>query len=412
MPDDRIAAHGARARYDAVKKNPVSLDITRGKPSAEQLDLSADLLGILKPSDFRSLDGTDCRNYGGLEGLPEVRSLFGELMEVPAPQVIVGDNSSLALMYETLALAMTHGVPGGSGPWSPQKPRFLCPSPGYDRHFAICEDLGIEMIPVAFTADGPDMEAIAKLASSDARVKGVWLVPKYSNPTGTTLPSSTVHGLARMKCAAPDFRVMWDNAYAVHHLSDSHDALAGGYAAAEHASNANRFVVFTSFSKVTLAGASVAAMGGSRENTEWMLKHRSKSTIGPDKLNQLRHIRFLKDVHGVAAHMRKHAAILRPKFELVQRVLKRELGGGGLAKWTQPNGGYFVSLDTQPGRATRVVKMAADAGVKLTPAGSAFPYRKDPLDQNIRIAPSFPTLAELERAMEVLALSILCSAEE
>jgi DNA-binding transcriptional MocR family regulator len=412
MTDPRPLAREARTRYDAFKKAPVSLDITRGKPSAEQLDLAGELLSNLKPSDFRSLDGTDCRNYGGLEGLSEMRSLFGELLEVPAAQVLIGDNSSLSLMYETLALAMAHGVPGGSGPWAGQKPRFLCPSPGYDRHFAICEDLGMEMILVPFKANGPDMEMTERLVKSDPRIKGMWIVPKYNNPTGATLADDVVRGLAKMECAAPDFRIMWDNAYAVHHLSDSPDTLLSGYAAGVEAGHADRFLLFTSFSKVTLAGAGVSALGASRANIDWLLAHRSKATIGPDKINQLRHAKFLKDMNGVTAHMRKHAAILRPKFELVERILRRELGDSGLATWTKPNGGYFVSLDTQPGRATRVVKMAADAGLKLTPAGSAFPYRKDPLDQNIRIAPSFPPLGELEKAMEILAVSILASAEE
>jgi DNA-binding transcriptional MocR family regulator len=411
MSDPRMIAREARARYDAFKKAPVSLDITRGKPSAEQLDLSNELLAILKPSDFRAADGTDCRNYGGLEGLPEMRALFGAIFEVPAAQVVVGDNASLTLMYETLALAMAHGVPGGAGAWSAQKPRFLCPSPGYDRHFAICEDLGIEMILVPYKGRDPDMEMVERLVKSDPRIKGMWLVPKYNNPTGTTLSDECVRALAKMECAAPDFRIIWDNAYVVHHLSETPDALLSGYAAGVEASQADRFVLYSSFSKVTLAGAGVSAMAGSKANMDWLLLHRSKATIGPDKVNQLRHVRFLKDLNGVTAHMRKHAAILKPKFEMVERILKREIGDTGLATWTKPNGGYFVSLDTKPGQAARVCKMAAEAGLKLTPAGSAFPYRKDPQDQNIRIAPSFPPLAELEKAMEILSVAVLCSAE-
>jgi len=325
---------------------------------------------------------------------------------------MAAENSSLSLMYHTLALAMLHGVPDGSRPWAEQKPRFLCPSPGYDRHFSVCEDLGIEMIPVAMTPEGPDMEAVERLAASDERIKGLWIVPKYGNPTGVTLSPAVVSGLAKMKTAARDFRIMWDNAYAVHDLSETPDTLANGFVEAEKAGHPSRLWLYASFSKVTFAGAGVAAMASDAANLAWMRKHHANVTIGPDKLNQLRHARFLKTAQGVRDHMRKHANILRPKFELVQRVLDRELGGARLAEWTKPRGGYFVSLDTQPGRAARVVKLAADAGVKLTPAGSAFPHRRDPADRNIRIAPSFPSVSELERAMDVLAVSIVCASTE
>jgi DNA-binding transcriptional MocR family regulator len=395
-----------------MKRAPAVLDLTRGKPAPEQLDLSNDLLTVLGPKDYRAADGTDCRNYGGLDGLPEARALFAELLDVKADRVMVADNSSLALMYETLAHAVVQGVPGGTRPWREQRPQFLCPSPGYDRHFSICESLGIEMIAVSMVGEGPDMEAVEKLAAADERVKGLWIVPKYGNPTGVTLSDDVVKRLARMKTAAPDFRVMWDNAYAVHDLHDRPDVLLNGLAAAEETGNADRFWAYTSLSKVTFAGAAIAAMASSEPNLAWMRKHHANVTIGPDKMNQLRHVRFLKDAHGVRAHMRKHAAILRPKFALVQTILERELGGTGLANWTQPHGGYFVSLDTQPGRAARVVKMAADAGVKLTPAGSAFPYKKDRIDRNIRVAPSFPSVQELERAIEVLAVSVVCASAE
>jgi DNA-binding transcriptional MocR family regulator len=412
MPESRVSPTDVWKRYEEMKHNPASLDLTRGKPAPEQLDLSSELMTILGPNDYRAADGTDCRNYGGLEGLPEMRALFGELLEVKPDQVMAAENSSLSLMYHTLAQAMLHGVPDGSRPWADQKPRFLCPCPGYDRHFSICEDLGIEMIPVAMTPEGPNMEAVERLVASDESIKGLWIVPKYGNPTGVTLSASVVSGLARMKTAAPDFRIMWDNAYAVHDLNDTPDTLANGLAEAEMAGRNNRLWLYASFSKVTFAGASVAAMASSVANIAWMRKHRANVTIGPDKLNQLRHTRFLKSAQGVRNHMRKHAAILRPKFEVVQRVLQRELGATGLAEWTRPRGGYFVSLDTQPGRAARVVKLAADAGVKLTPAGSAFPRGKDPFDRNIRIAPSFPTVSELERAMGVLAVSIACASAE
>jgi DNA-binding transcriptional MocR family regulator len=407
--ESRASKSSVRQRYEEIKQSRLSLDLTRGKPSAEQLTLSNDLLGILGPGDFRAEDGTDCRNYGGLEGLAEARALFGALLEVKADHVFAGGNSSLSMMYETIVHALLHGVPDGARPWRDDRPRFLCPTPGYDRHFAICEHLGVEMIPVAMNAEGPDLEAVEREVR-DARVKGMWLVPKYGNPTGVTVSSSVVQQLARMKTAAPDFRILWDNAYLVHDLEEPGDHLTNGLAEGERAGNGNRFIAYASFSKITFAGAGAAAMASSEANTAWMRKHHSMTTIGPDKLNQLRHVRFLKNADGVRALMRKHAAILRPKFELVQRVLEEELGGTGLATWTKPRGGYFVSLDTQPGHAAKVVQLAAEAGVKLTPAGSAFPYRKDPLDRNIRIAPSFPSVPELERAMRVVAVSTLVAA--
>lgn len=399
----------AQTRYEQMKRNPVALDITRGKPSAEQLDLSADLLTILGPNDYKSADGTDCRNYGGLDGLPEARSLFAGMLEVRPDQVLAGGNSSLSLMHDSLVHALLHGVPDGSGPWLPQRPRFLCPVPGYDRHFSMLQNFGIEMIDVPLTPAGPDMEMVERLVATDASIKGMWALPKYGNPTGLTFAPEVVAALARMKAAAPDFRIFWDDAYTVHDLNDTPDVLANAFALGEAAENANRFLVYTSFSKVTFAGAGVAAMAGSQANLDWMRKHTSMATIGPDKLNQLRHVRFFKDLDAIRDHMKKHAAILRPKFACVERVLGQALGDSGLATWTRPRGGYFVSLDTLPGRATRVVKMAADVGLKLTPAGSAFPHRKDPLDRNIRVAPSFPTLPELERAMEVLAVAIICA---
>lgn len=412
MAQARVSLDDARRRYDEMRLHPAALDLTRGKPSPEQLDLSSGLSTTLGANDYRAADGTDCRNYGGLDGLPEIRALFGELLEVPSDNVMAADNSSLALMYETMTHAVLQGVPDAARPWREQSPRFLCPSPGYDRHFSICENLGIEMIPVAMTPEGPDMEAVQRLAGADERVKGMWIVPKYGNPTGITLSPAVVRRMAQMKVAAPDFRIMWDNAYAVHDLTGSGDALANVFSESQAAGTSNRFWLYASFSKVTFAGASVAAMASSSANLAWMRKHHANVTIGPDKINQLRHARFLGDAAGVRTLMRKHAAILKPKFDVVQRVLDRELGATGLASWTKPNGGYFVSLDTRPGRAARVVKMAADAGVKLTPAGSAFPYKKDPLDQNIRIAPSFPSLKELERAMDVLAVSIQCATAE
>jgi DNA-binding transcriptional MocR family regulator len=392
-------------QYAEIKQSKLSLDLTRGKPSGEQLSLCDEMQRALGPLDYRAADGTDCRNYGGLDGIAEARELFGALLEVSADRVLAAGNSSLTLMHDTLVYALLHGVPGGKGPWSAQAPRFLCPSPGYDRHFAICEHLGIEMLPVGMNAEGPDMEAVRKLVA-DGRVKGMWLVPKYGNPTGVTLSAPVVRELARMKTAAPDFRIMWDNAYAVHDLEEPGVALENGLLAGDAAGNADRFLTYASLSKVTVAGAGIAAMAASAANLAWMRGHLGFATIGPDKMNQLRHVRFLKNADGVRALMRKHAAILKPKFELVERVLQGDLGGSDLATWTKPRGGYFVSLDVRPGQATKVVRLAGEAGVKLTPAGSSFPYRKDPRDTNIRLAPSFPSLPELERAMQVLTLSI------
>ena len=315
MTESRATSPVARARekYEEMKAKPVAFDLTRGKPCAEQLDLSVGLLTVLGKGDWKSADGTDCRNYGGLEGLKELRALFAEVLEVPADRVLVEGSSSLTLMHDTIVHAVLHGVPDGSGPWVPAQTRFLCPAPGYDRHFSICEHLGIEMVSVPMLPAGPDMDEVEKLVAADPRIKGMWIVPKYGNPTGTTLSSEVVERLARMKTAAPDFRVMWDNAYAIHDLSDSPDPLANVYAAAEKAGTANRFLQYTSLSKVTFAGAGLAAMAASQANVEWMKKQLSFSTIGPDKINQLRHARFFPSAAELRAHMKKHGAILRPK---------------------------------------------------------------------------------------------------
>ncbi|HEU5076917.1 MAG TPA: aminotransferase class I/II-fold pyridoxal phosphate-dependent enzyme, partial [Polyangiaceae bacterium] len=302
--------------------------------------------------------------------------------------------------------AMTHGVVGGSGPWSGQKPKFLCPAPGYDRHFSICEHLGIEMVVVGMNDDGPDMDAVEKLVAADASIKGMWLVPKYSNPGGAVCSDAVVERLASMPTRAPDFRLFWDNAYAVHHLGAGPAKLANVLEACDRAGQSDRTFVFGSTSKVTFAGAGLSAMGGSLPNIDWMRKHRSMMTIGPDKVNQLRHVRLLGDRQGLLEHMNKHAAILAPKFAKVQEVLGKELGSSGLAQWTNPSGGYFVSLDTLDGCAKRVVALANAVGVKLTAAGATFPHGKDPRDRNIRIAPSLPGLAEIEQAMEVLCCCV------
>ncbi len=393
-------------RYESFRATRLSLDMTRGKPCAEQLDLANELLTTLGPNDFRAADGTDTRNYGGVDGLPEAKALFADFMEVSTEEVLIGDNSSLSLMHDAVARALSHGVPGEAGPWSTGVPKFLCPAPGYDRHFAICQHFGVEMIAVDMTPEGPDMDRVEALAAADASIKGIWLVPKYSNPTGATCSDSVVQRLASMTTAASDFRVFWDNAYAHHHLTDEQPKLSNLLQACKTAGNPDRVLLFGSTSKISFAGAGIAIMAGSERNMAWMRDHRSKSTIGPDKINQLRHVRFFRDMDGIAAHMRKHAAILRPKFELVDAVLRRELEPSGVATWTRPLGGYFTSLDTPDGCARAVVKMAAEAGVKLTEAGATFPYGRDPRDRNIRIAPSLPRLDEIGPAMEVLAVCV------
>lgn len=394
------------ASYAAIKQRGLKLDMTRGKPSNEQLDLANGMLSVLTPSDYKAADGTDTRNYGGLDGLPEMKALFAELLETSAEHVIVGGASSLSMMHDAVVRALLHGVPGGDGPWSKSKLKFLCPAPGYDRHFAICQHHGIEMIPVELDQNGPDMPTVERLVASDASIKGMWCVPKYSNPTGETYSAEVVKRLAAMKTAAPDFRLFWDNAYAVHDLESTADRLLEIIAACAEAGHPNRPLEFASTSKISFAGAGVAAMLTSAANVADAKKHLSIQTIGPDKVNQLRHLRFFKDAAGVRAHMQKHAALLRPKFEAVSRVFERELGGSGLAAWTKPRGGYFVSLDTLDGCASEVVRLADEAGVKLTPAGATFPLGKDPRNRNIRVAPSLPPASQVETAMEVVALCV------
>jgi DNA-binding transcriptional MocR family regulator len=394
------------ASYAAVKERGLKLDMTRGKPSNEQLDLANGLLTALGAGDYKALDGTDTRNYGGLDGLPEMKALFAELLETSPANVIIGGASSLTMMHDAVVRALLHGVPDGAGPWSKSKIKFLCPAPGYDRHFAICQHHGIEMIPVGLDANGPDMAAVEQLVAADPSIKGMWCVPKYSNPTGETYSAEVVQRLAAMKTAAPDFRLFWDNAYAVHDLFDTTDPLLEIIAACAKAGNPNRALEFASTSKISFAGAGVAALATSPANVADTKKHLGIQSIGPDKVNQLRHVRFFKDAAGVKAHMQRHAELLRPKFDAVTRIFERELGGSGLASWTKPRGGYFVSLDTLDGCAGEVVRLADDAGVKLTPAGATFPLGKDPHNRNIRVAPSLPPAAQVETAMEVVALCV------
>ncbi|MFE0682540.1 aminotransferase class I/II-fold pyridoxal phosphate-dependent enzyme [Streptomyces sp. NPDC058961] len=389
----------ARQDYEALAARGLKLDLTRGKPAPEQLDLSEDLLS-LPGGRWTAADGTDVRNYGGLQGLPEIREIFAEVLQVPAGQLLAAGNSSLELMHDCLVHAMLSVLPGAESRWVDQERlAFLCPVPGYDRHFSLCERFGIEMIPVPMTDAGPDMDVVEHLVAEDAGIKGIWCVPKYSNPSGISYSDETVERLARMETAAPDFRVFWDNAYAAHHLTDEPAEIADLLGACAEAGHADRAFVFGSTSKITAAGAGVAFFGSSPANVQWLLANSSKRSIGPDKVNQLRHVLFLRDAAGVRAHMERQRALLQPKFETVQRILESELGGTGLASWTLPKGGYFVTLEVPEGCAKEVVARAGQAGVVLTPAGATHPYGSDPKDATIRIAPSYPGLAELEQAI-------------
>jgi DNA-binding transcriptional MocR family regulator len=349
----------------------------------------------------------DCRNYGGLEGINEAKTLFADYLEVADNEIIVGDSASLKMMHDTIMGALVYGMVDSDQPWGKlAKVKFLCPSPGYDRHFALCQYLGIEMLTVAMDGNGPDMDRVEELVASDEAIKGIWCVPKYSNPTGITYSDETVDRLAAMNTRAGDFRIFCDNAYVVHHLSDVHDPLKNMLSACKEAGNPDRILLFGSTSKISFAGSGVAMMAGSRRNIEFFLSKMQFQTIGPNKLNQLRHVLFFRNVAGIEEHMQKHAAILKPKFDAVLNVLDRELGGSSIATWSRPNGGYFISIDTFKGCARDVIEMAAAAGVKLTPAGATFPYGKDPDDRNIRIAPSFPAVPDVNKAMELVAICI------
>ncbi len=406
-------ADSLRQRYADFQAQSLTLDMTRGKPSAEQLTLSEEMLHLVKAGDTASPSGVDCRNYGGLDGLPEAKALFSEFMEVSKHEVMIGDNSSLSLMHDAITYAMLHTIPGGDKPWSKVADvTFLCPVPGYDRHFNVCQHLGIHMIPIPSTDEGPDMEEVSKLVKEHSNIKGIWIVPKYSNPTGVVCSDEVVNQLANMKTAAGDFRIIWDNAYQVHHLVDDPKPLKNLLRACEVAGNPDRVWMFGSTSKITFAGAGIAVMAASRNNLDWVLSHRKLQSIGPDKLNQLRHIRFFSNMDDIHSHMRNHAAILAPKFAKVDEILTRELGKDALAQWTKPEGGYFVSMNVPDGCAKRVVELAKAAGVKMTPAGATFPYKLDPNDSNIRIAPSLPPLADIEKAMEVVGVCVKLAAME
>ena len=392
-------------QYAAYKSAGLSLDLTRGKPGAEQLDLSNSLDGILQ-GFYLLQDGTDVRNYGGLTGIPEARKLGGLFMDLPAEEVMVGGNSSLTLMYNYIHFMM-ESVWLAESQVSNATIKFLCPVPGYDRHFTICDAFNIEMIPVDMLDDGPDMDQIERLIAQDASIKGIWCVPKYSNPTGVTYTSQVVERFAKLPTNAGNhFKIMWDNAYAVHDLNDQPDQLANLMDAAREAETTESIVMFASTSKVTFAGSGISFIGLSQDNLKAFETFLSAYAIGPDKVNQLRHARFLVDAAGIQAHMRKHRDIIGPKFEMVDNVLSQHLGGKGIARWTKPMGGYFVSLDTLPGLASNVITMAGDVGVKLTPAGATFPNGDDPRNQNIRIAPTFPSTQALRQALEVFVVCL------
>ena len=397
-----------KQQYKEFQYKALSLDMSRGKPSPEQLDLSMGMMDVLGPqADMTGEDGVDCRNYGDLEGIPECKELLADIMEVNPDNIIIYGNSSLNVMFDFISRSYTHGVMG-STPWCKlPSVKFLCVVPGYDRHFKITEYFGIEMINVPMLETGPDMDMVEQLVSSDDSIKGIWCVPKYSNPTGNSYDDETVRRFARLKPAAADFRIYWDNAYTVHHLYDHHqDHLIEILAECKRAGNPDMVYKFASTSKITFSGSGIAACAASLNNLEDIRKQLSIQTIGHDKVNQLRHVRFFKDIHGVVEHMRKHADILRPKFEAVENIFEEELGGLEIGTWTKPNGGYFISFDSLPGCAKEIVARAKKAGVKLTPAGAAFPYGKDPKDKNIRIAPSYPSLQEIEQAARLFTLCV------
>jgi DNA-binding transcriptional MocR family regulator len=415
--DELVAQHDLQQQnYSALRAKGLALDLTRGKPAPEQLDLSNGLLALPGPDSYRDADGTDTRNYGGLHGLPELRAIFGELLGIAVPNLIAGNNASLEFMHDAVVFSLLHGGVDSPRPWIEDRAatgiKFLCPAPGYDRHFAITESFGIELVAVPMREDGPDVDLIEELVAADPAIKGMWCVPVFSNPTGATYSWEVVRRLVQMKTAAPDFRLFWDNAYAVHTLTGEFTRQVDVLGLAAAAGNPNRPLVFASTSKITFAGAGVSFFGGSLGNIAWYLQHAGKKTIGPDKVNQLRHLKFFGDADGVRLHMQRHRELLAPKFALVAEILENRLGESKIASWTDPKGGYFVSLDVWPGTAKRTVALAKDAGIAVTAAGASFPYGKDPEDKNIRIAPTFPGESDLREAIDGLSTCALLAATE
>ena len=395
-------------KFEEVKAKGLKLDMSRGKPSTEQLNLSMGMMDVLtSSSDLVCEEGVDCRNYGVLDGIREAKQLLADMMEVPKDNIVIFGNSSLNVMYDTVARSMIHGVMG-STPWCKlDKVKFLCPVPGYDRHFAITEHFGIEMINVPMTPTGPDMDMIEKLVSSDPAIKGIWCVPKYFNPQGITYSDETVHRFAKLNPAAEDFRIYWDNAYGIHHLyEDKQDYLIEILMECKKEGHPDMVYKFSSTSKISFTGSGIAAIAASDANLAEIREQMKIQTIGHDKLNQLRHARYFKNIHGMVEHMKKHAASMRPKFDTVLASLEKELGGLEIGSWLAPRGGYFISFDSLDGCAKAIVAKAKEAGLIMTNAGATYPYGKDPHDSNIRIAPSYPTLDEIKRAMEVFTLSV------
>ena len=403
--------HQQQAAYEDLKARHLTLDLTRGKPSSAQLDLSERLLSL--PTGPKDAAGVDTRNYGGLEGIRELREMFADLLWIEPEQVVAGGSSSLVMMREVLVDLWLKGGVDSPRPWSEEETvKFLCPVPGYDRHFVLLDWFGIEMVPVPMHDDGPDVAAVAELAGKDPSIKGIWIVPTYANPSGSIVSQEIAERLASMPTAAPDFKIFWDNAYAFHHLTEDEAKSADILSLATAAGHPHRPIMFASTSKITFAGAGVAFLGGSVETVQWYVGHLGKGAIGPDKLNQLRHSQFFGSPQGVRDHMAKHRAIIAPKFAKVERILSERLGGRDVATWNTPTGGYFVNLDVVPGTASRVVALAKEAGIALTPAGSSYPYKQDPDDTNIRLAPTMPPLAEVTAAMEAVATCVLLAAAE
>ena len=399
--------------YADYKEMNLNLDMSRGKPGDEQLDLSEGLFtAVLDGKDCKALNGDDCRNYGVLDGIPRIKEMFAKILGVDISEVMVGGNSSLNMMFDTVSAMMTKNVHGGT-PWGRlDKIKWLCPSPGYDRHFGITEYFGFEMITVPMTPDGPDMDMIEKLVSEDASIKGIWCVPKYSNPQGITYSDETVRRFARLNPAADDFRIMWDNAYVIHDISEKGDTLLNLMDECKKCGTEDLPIIFTSTSKITFPGSGVACMAASKNNMKFIKKKYAVQTIGYDKLNMLRHVRFFGDYDGLMAHMQKHRAVLEPRFNAVLEKLENQLGGMGIAEWIKPHGGYFVSVDVMDGCAKRVVQLCKEAGVILTSAGATFPYGNDPRDSNIRLAPTLPPVEELKTAMDLFCICTKLAALE
>ena len=400
-------------KYDEYKALGLKLDMSRGKPAPKQLDLTDDMLLHCLDGAHISENGVDCRNYGVLDGIYEAKRLFMPMLGVGRYEIIIGGNSSLCMMYDNIARAMLLGVLDGKKPWSKNEHvKFLCPAPGYDRHFAICESMGIEMITVPYKEDGPDMDMIEDLVSKDEEIKGIWCVPMYSNPTGITYSDEVVRRFANLSPKADDFRIFWDNAYCVHHLTDTPDHLLNILEECKKTGKENMVYIFTSTSKISFPGGGLAVLAASEANISFIKDQMGYQTIGYDKLNQLRHARFFRDFEGVQEHMKKHRAIIEPKFETVLNILDKEIAPLGIGYWHKPNGGYFIAFDGLEGTAKRTVELCKEAGVILTSAGATFPYGKDPMDRNIRIAPTFPTVEELQKAMEIFCESAKLAALE